>query len=469
MANVVEYGEPMYIAYSAACNFGSRQIDTLDELIKIIPVIFDGQPTGGDLLALPDECRIEMNTEEGAYFFCIASDYYGTSAAKVGVPLYPFYSASSVALSFFYDAASSGIVGSYGKEDYKYLYVYKQPDGRGFRLARCNTYVAIPEYSWASLSSYNVERLQPGDYVAFQGAPTPTKIAYNGNEIASLESGQTATMSCSGKKMKTDIVVAFGSAGTITYNGMETAVEAGKTATLQCAEKKMTSDVFVIVKDTGTGGALIDIAFGENGGKNIGYGGSDYDATFSGVTFTSDGSGFEISSAGYLTVPTGFMATPNPWTIAFTIKNYAPSFTTPYGRFARGNNDVPSLFYTDSYNGLQVKLATGSVNGNIVTFVNPDETVKVEQDTAIVIRPSIYPPPEPITFVFRNDGEYISFWMNGNELFKQVTSAYAESKYASTFSIGDNAGVGYSLNYLLCTMLKAWDRGLTDEEISNLS
>ena len=33
------------------------------------------------------------------------------------------------------------------------------------------------------------------------------KIFYNGNEIASIESGQTATLSCSGKVMKDDIVI----------------------------------------------------------------------------------------------------------------------------------------------------------------------------------------------------------------------------------------------------------------------
>lgn len=35
----------------------------------------------------------------------------------------------------------------------------------------------------------------------------PTKITYNSNTIANVESGQTATLSCGGKKMTTDLVV----------------------------------------------------------------------------------------------------------------------------------------------------------------------------------------------------------------------------------------------------------------------
>ena len=34
-----------------------------------------------------------------------------------------------------------------------------------------------------------------------------TSITYNGKEIKSLEAGQTGTVRCKGKKMKTDLVV----------------------------------------------------------------------------------------------------------------------------------------------------------------------------------------------------------------------------------------------------------------------
>lgn len=71
-----------------------------------------------------------------------------------------------------------------------------------------------------------------------------TIITYNGTDTE-LNEGQIATLHCANKKAVSDIVVAFGSAGTITYNGTETSVESGKTATLQCNGKKMKSDVVI--------------------------------------------------------------------------------------------------------------------------------------------------------------------------------------------------------------------------------
>ena len=79
-----------------------------------------------------------------------------------------------------------------------------------------------------------------------ENATEQTTIIYNGEVIASLSVGQTATMACASKKAKSGIVVNFASAGTITYNGTKTAVEAGKTATLSCAGKKMLTDVVII-------------------------------------------------------------------------------------------------------------------------------------------------------------------------------------------------------------------------------
>ena len=70
-------------------------------------------------------------------------------------------------------------------------------------------------------------------------------ITYNGSVIATLEEGQTATLSCAGKRMISDVAVSFGVAGTITYNGVETAVGEGRTATLLCNGKKMLTDVVV--------------------------------------------------------------------------------------------------------------------------------------------------------------------------------------------------------------------------------
>lgn len=72
-----------------------------------------------------------------------------------------------------------------------------------------------------------------------------TKITYN-DVPTSLEAGKAATLECNGKKMKSDIVVVFGSNGSIAYNGTQTSVESGKTATVQCAGKKMLTDLMVV-------------------------------------------------------------------------------------------------------------------------------------------------------------------------------------------------------------------------------
>lgn len=74
----------------------------------------------------------------------------------------------------------------------------------------------------------------------------PTEITYSG-VTTFIEAGQTATLSCEGKKAVADIVVVFGADGTIAYNDAETAVEAGHTATMACAGKKMLTDVVISV------------------------------------------------------------------------------------------------------------------------------------------------------------------------------------------------------------------------------
>lgn len=76
-----------------------------------------------------------------------------------------------------------------------------------------------------------------------------TEITYNG-VTSELDGGKTATLECNGKKMKSDIVITFGSNGSITYNGIQTDVETGKTATLQCAGKKMMGDLVIVTAES---------------------------------------------------------------------------------------------------------------------------------------------------------------------------------------------------------------------------
>ena len=78
--------------------------------------------------------------------------------------------------------------------------------------------------------------------------PEKSTILYDNVEIAGLEVEQLATLSCKGKKAKTDITINFVDNGTITYNGITTEVERDKIASLDCNGKIMKSDVLVSIK-----------------------------------------------------------------------------------------------------------------------------------------------------------------------------------------------------------------------------
>lgn len=100
-----------------------------------------------------------------------------------------------------------------------------------------------------------------GDFL-YKVKETPTEtisITYNGSTIATLEEGQTATLNCNGKKMASDIIISFGTAGTITYNGKKTAVQAGQTATLVCSGKKAVTDIVIVAKAEGGEQPLTDL------------------------------------------------------------------------------------------------------------------------------------------------------------------------------------------------------------------
>lgn len=90
---------------------------------------------------------------------------------------------------------------------------------------------------------------------------TPTTITYNGATLAELEAGQTATFP-QGVKAKTDVSIAFGSKGSITYNGKTTEIEAGKTANLLCGGKKFGTDVVVSVESASNAPEIVSWADG---------------------------------------------------------------------------------------------------------------------------------------------------------------------------------------------------------------
>lgn len=90
-------------------------------------------------------------------------------------------------------------------------------------------------------------------------------IAYNGATLASLSGGQAATLKCAGQTMNGNIVLTFGIAGSVEYNGKVTALNEGDTATLECAGRKMLSDVVVTASGTKGEATLIEKEITANG------------------------------------------------------------------------------------------------------------------------------------------------------------------------------------------------------------
>ena len=75
------------------------------------------------------------------------------------------------------------------------------------------------------------------------------EITYNGNTIAALASGQTATLACKDKIMASDVLIT----GTcsVEYKGVVIAeLAAGQTATLACKDKIMATNVVVTVAES---------------------------------------------------------------------------------------------------------------------------------------------------------------------------------------------------------------------------
>lgn len=209
---------------------------------------------------------------------------------------------------------------------------------------------------------------------------------------------------------------------------------------------------------------LVDVNM-ENGANSLGD--STYDATVgNGGAFVGDtyeNKKFVIDGSGYLTIPTDFMEGSNPWTIAFTIDNYTLTTNTyDYCRIARGGKDVPSIFYQKSAGGFMFKLGSTTIFESKVAWYDTEFLAPWKEGGALIFN---FPTNEKTTFVFRNDGAYISLWVNGEMKAKQEASVYTSTYYASTFSIGDNAMVGADMAHMECSMLKAWNRALTAEEI----
>ena len=82
-------------------------------------------------------------------------------------------------------------------------------------------------------------------------APAPTTatvITYNGSTIATLESGQTATIKTAETEVEHDIVITPAFPIEIAYGDIIATAEAGQTATIKCANTEMEHDIVVSAK-----------------------------------------------------------------------------------------------------------------------------------------------------------------------------------------------------------------------------
>lgn len=208
----------------------------------------------------------------------------------------------------------------------------------------------------------------------------------------------------------------------------------------------------------------IDMA---NNGVNIGSGGETYNCTVGNNGTFSNGK-FVIDGSGSLTIPAGFMNGTEQWTVAVAIDNWEPSTTAKFGRFMRGNKDVPSVFYSLDGTCIMFKLTNATLFHSTAKWYDPDffSTKDGTIDTALTFD---IPKDSKTIIAFRNDGSTFTMWVNGEAKIARDSRHYVSSYYASTFSLGDNANIGYSLAHLECSMLKAWNYALTDAEMSVIS
>ena len=220
---------------------------------------------------------------------------------------------------------------------------------------------------------------------------------------------------------------------------------------------------YCVMGDIATSDALVNIDMSD--GANLGTGGSAYDATNTNGFFS--GKEWYCSGAGSLSIPSDFLCGTDPWTIVFTIKNYTTSSAT-YSRIAQGDSDVPSIYWSKANSQFQLKLAAATVTSTTtgITILDSEFMAHASATSAGFY----YPTNFASTFAFRNNGECISFWVNGMEKARELSSNYLEAKYSEVFGIGDVlANKGYNMSYLKCSMLKAWNRALTDAEIIMVS
>lgn len=208
---------------------------------------------------------------------------------------------------------------------------------------------------------------------------------------------------------------------------------------------------------------LVDIDIANNSLLNVGSGGSTYDAYYTGKKDGSlSGGVLTFTTGGGLTIPCDFMQTTGPWVVAFKVDSWSRNTSYRYNRFARGSGDVPSI-YIDTQYGTQFKLAKARVTKTTAAWYDTSVVSTVMNDNSLN-----FTMPSSAIVAFRNDGEYISLWVNGSMYAKQAISYY--TSYPSTFSLGDNVSTSnYYMASVKYSMFKAWNCALSDDAMRDIS
>lgn len=159
---------------------------------------------------------------------------------------------------YFYSTnAHPSTVDNAGDKCYRYL---ATANGWSLNSNSYNDYINLGSINQVLWSNHNMpngsetateiyfEKSDPAPVIeGYISDGTPLKINYNGVVIATLEEGQTATIPCAGKKMKSDVVVSIvedsGGATLITFTieGIEYQAEEGMTWEQWCASEYNTN------------------------------------------------------------------------------------------------------------------------------------------------------------------------------------------------------------------------------------
>lgn len=152
--------------------------------------------------------------------------------------------------------------GDYAVKDFIQLYIlrylyYKYPYGGG----TANVKVCTPKSEWLYEEHKTIKIIDGEDATneifidwmlsnaTLVDAPTTaTVITYNGETIATLEAGQTATVKTANTEVEHDIVITPVFPIEIAYGDIIATAEAGQTATIKCANTEADFDIVVSAK-----------------------------------------------------------------------------------------------------------------------------------------------------------------------------------------------------------------------------